>query len=557
MSRTGILQVLISKTALALILLGLTACNFPFTEKPAGETQTPPVNSLVESFPIDPLFKDFYEYLGGEAVLGAAISPAIPLGNIQSQYLESALLLYDPLATESDRFTLAPLGVYLGISEEPLPDPGQPEVRYTNGHVIYDEFVPFYEQLGGARFVGRPLTEARHNPAKLRIEQYFENLGFYRLQGDPPGKVRLIAYGAYSCDQRCRHPSVASSIPSLHGFLPGPFAKTASFLGLGFTGLTLSEPYRNREGQMEVIFQNLVMVLEPEQVGQAAASQYSIRLLLPAVFFGDRPAAPASAPSLAERLWVPLSLRVGLSSATATPGGLPVVEIETAETTFLVSFKPIVEILGILRQPPVREKADPLLVFYPTGEGKGYHVPVYFDQYLRRYGGSAVSGDPITEAFPISGGIFRQCFINLCLDFDPGAPAGRQLRPAPLGAEYEARFHLDTGTGWKADRQGPVQLKVWEDQAFVPPWEGPVIYAGLSQAGQPLGGRKLELTLTLPDNSRQAHALPQTDSQGQTSIRLPAIQAPNGTLVPYWVCLAEGTGANTCIEDHYLIWNYP
>jgi hypothetical protein len=543
---------------LVFILFGLSACNFPTGDMPRVETQSPVVTSPVDAYPVDPLFQDFYTYLGGEPVLGPAISPAIPFGNIQSQYLESALMLFDPMAAPSERYTLAPLGVYLGISEEPVPDPGQPEARYANGHIIYEEFVPFYERLGGARFVGRPLTEARHNPAKLRIEQYFENLGFYRLEGDPPGKVRLIAYGAYSCDQRCRHQTAAASIPSLHGFLPGPFGKAASTLGLGFTGLTLSEPYRNEDGQMEVIFQNLVMVLEPEMVGSEAQAGFSIRLLLPAVFVDDQAAPTIVESGMAERVWVPLLLHVGLSSATETVTAEIESFEEVSQTAFeQVSFKAIAERLGIPRQPPGEKKDDPLLVFYPIGDGLGYNVPAYFDQFLQRYGGRAVSGDPIGEVFPSTGGVFRQCFANLCLDFNPNGAEGQQLRLAPLGVEYQARFHPSRGAGWATEDQSPVRLEVSEDPGFVTPAEGPRILAQTTRAGQPAAGQVLELTLTRPDNSQQTFSLPPTDAQGETSVLLPLIDAPNGTLAPYKVCLVNAEIEQTCVEDHYLIWDYP
>jgi hypothetical protein len=307
-----------------------------------------------------------------------------------------------------------------------------------------------------------------------------------------------------------------------------------------------------------VIFQNVVMVLEPEQAGSDTPARFALRLLLPAVFFDDLAAPATNVPGMTDRLWIPLVLRVGFRSEAGSPAAEIEPEQEITGLNFnLVSLKPIVELLGIQRQPPVQQKADPLLAFYSTGDGLGYNVPVYFDQYLQRYGGRSVIGDPIGEVFPVSGGVYRQCFTNLCLDFDPSAPAGRQLRPAPLGIEYKARFHTQDETNWKVESQAPFQLEVIEDTAYVTPLEGLQIRVSLSQAGLPLSDQNLVLTLTLPDNSQQSFSLPPTDGQGMTSIVLPAVDAPNGTLIPYQVCLDEAEAAVTCVEDHYLIWDYP
>jgi hypothetical protein len=46
------------------------------------------------------------------------------------------------------RFTLAPLGVEMGVIEPPVKPPEQAGFAYDGGHVIAPEFLPLYEKLG-------------------------------------------------------------------------------------------------------------------------------------------------------------------------------------------------------------------------------------------------------------------------------------------------------------------------------------------------------------------------------------------------------------------------
>ena len=59
-------------------------------------------------------------------------------------------------------------------------------------------------KLGGEPTTGTLLTPVRYNLQEKRIEQYFENIGFYRQVNDPDDKVQLLAYGAYTCEEKCK-----------------------------------------------------------------------------------------------------------------------------------------------------------------------------------------------------------------------------------------------------------------------------------------------------------------------------------------------------------------
>jgi hypothetical protein len=439
-----------------------------------------------DSYPVDPLFNDFYSFLGGMSRLGPAISPLQEDGGRKLQYVEAGLMINDPQATESERFRLAPLGLDFDVAEPALADPGLPGQRFVDGHLLFPEFAPFYEQLGGAQYVGRPLMEARYNLSKERFEQYFENLGFYRLDRDPPGTVRLLAYGAFACNHRCRYTPPGAGIPIRGGLLPPHFAGLAARLGLGFTGRTLAGPQPGVDGRQEVVFENLVLVEEPGATGG-------------------------------------------------------------------VTLRPIVEMLGIEPGPPVEREERPLMVFYAIEGDLGHFVPVFFDDYLQRYGGIEFSGLPIAEVDQPQGGSFRQCFKNLCLDLDPEAPEEQRLRPAPLGAAYQKDINQDDFE--EGQLLEGVQLQVWESQSFVASDQPLEIHVAVFEANVPLMNREPVLTLILPDNSLRTYHFPPTAADGQSTLVLPPISAPNGTLIAYEVCL-EGLGEDKiCEGENYLIWN--
>ncbi len=147
-------------------------------------------------YSVDPVFREFYNVLGGQPVLGNAISRVGEKDGITYQYTMAGKMTFDPQRPAAQRFELAPLGIELGIG-----DPGATKVE------VDISFQALYDQLKGNAFVGKPLTNLIFNEEKDRSEQYFENLGFY--QGpDTDGDVYLLPYGAWACGEECR-----SSLP--------------------------------------------------------------------------------------------------------------------------------------------------------------------------------------------------------------------------------------------------------------------------------------------------------------------------------------------------------
>ena len=147
-------------------------------------------------YPVDPIFEDFYNDLEGAEYLGSAISQVFERDGSQCQYTINSLMCFNPDITGLLRYQLAPLGLDLEIQDTPRAIPGINSPRIVDGYSIYPEFIPAYDTLFGALHVGAPLTNPIYNEDHDRIEQYFENLGFYKNSRDPEGKVYLLEYGA-------------------------------------------------------------------------------------------------------------------------------------------------------------------------------------------------------------------------------------------------------------------------------------------------------------------------------------------------------------------------
>jgi hypothetical protein len=440
------------------------------------------------TYPVDPLFLDFYNFLGGEERLGPAISAVTGTEVQKQQYVQAGLLLYDSQASESERFNLAPLGNGFTPSDAYQENPSPVFNQTANLPPIYPSFMELYEAIGGARFAGQALAEARYNLEKARWEQYFENLGFYQLDQDE--QVRLMAYGASACGFRCRYRPPSDSIPSRMGALPEPFSGRVEVLGQAFTGSLLAGPWMAADGQQEVVFENLVLVV-------------------------DR----------------------------SSPAG--------------VAARPLPEAVGLPPQPLSLRQPDPLMIFYPLKGELGHNVPAYFNAFLEQHGGLEVSGLPTSEVIQIEQGFYRQCFTNLCLDFDLNTSAGKQLGPAPLGDLYLESAVEKQVSFVQSQSLEDVNLQIWEGRTFVSSDETQQVHVAVFEDGQPLKNREPVLSLVLPDGSRLSYHFPPTGEDGLSSLSLPEIPASSGTLIAYQVCLKGLAGESVCMGDNFMIWNHP
>ncbi len=184
-----------ARILILLLCLCLSAC--------LSNNQQTITTSDSDLYAVDPVFREFYNFLGGKDILGEAISPAQDDDGVFSQYVVNGLMMFDPQAPAARKFQLGALGTKFGIDSSGAAD-----------GAVAAPFEQLYDQLGGEVFVGKPLTGQVYNSEKNRSEQYFENLGFY--QGpETEGVVRLLPYGAWMCDEECRSSTPTNAILAL------------------------------------------------------------------------------------------------------------------------------------------------------------------------------------------------------------------------------------------------------------------------------------------------------------------------------------------------------
>lgn len=476
-------------SALLLILsLLLSGCG-----KNAGKNQ-----SYGKTVEVAPSFREFYQTLGGEAILGSAISESFSFNSYECQYTVNALMCMNPAATDSDRFFLYPLGLSMNIQEAPSASSTQENGRVVNGYSIYEEFTTLYDRLSAGRYAGAPLTQVRLNYSQQRIEQFFENVGFYRRFSDSPGQVHLLAYGAYSCEKNCEYsPSVdALIINSNKAVNDQPFLPSLGRMG-GATvfGEPLTQPYIASDGYEEQVYENAVIF------------------------------APAG-------------------NATS------------------VKLRPLPLLLNMVKTDPGPKKysSSDGVVFYPVQGELGYHVPVDFDRFIASHGGLEISGNPIAEIMEYSAGVYRQCFENYCLDYTPSAPEDQRIKLAPLGRQYLDQLQSQSAEQLFTISPDTVSLTVSEQfKRLSPDTPQKIDLTAVRKTDQqPLANIEADLDITLPDNTHYTAVFPATTSDGKSSLIVPAMTSvPNGSILTYRVCLKAATTQPVCNSGSYLIWNTP
>ncbi len=471
-----------------LLALLLTAC----TDGLIAPTQ----GGIGSTYPVDTTFKEFYQTLGGEQILGPAISALENRENLQCQFTESILMCFNPAATDSSRFSLYPLGRELGIQEEAhmAASAVSPSARVVDGFTIYEKFLPLYDRLFGARYVGRPLTEMRINQDLQRVEQFFENVGFYQNLGDPNGPVFLIPYGSYLCGGSCSaHLNEYWSIVKSN-LAEQPFAASVARLGgPSVFGSLLLKPQIAKDGYLEQAYANAIFYAPQDDLSQ-------------------------------------------------------------------VRLRPLPSMLGYPVQPLEAPKSHPQLVFYEIQNGMGHNVPRPFDEFIAMHGGRDLSGDPTTEVTLVPGkNIYEQCFENYCLTYDPAASDMMKVRMVALGKEYFDRFpppeDIQLRNLFTPDT---IKLVISADKPNLNDNEAQIIRVLVQQrdSGTPLERVESTLVLSFPDRPAIRYFLPPTDSQGMTVLTIPPQpNIANGTRLSYQVCLNLPSDRPICALDSYLIWN--
>ncbi len=449
------------------------------------------------TYSIDPIFREFYASLGGQDVLGQAITALFNHRTQQCQYTVNALLCFDPLQQGIDRFSLYPLGESLGIQDEPGVASGGELV--VDGYQIYEEFEKLYQKLHGPLYTGKPLSQPRFNSNKNRIEQYFENVGFYRALDDPTGEAHLLAYGVYACDSDCRYkPPQSGIVVTGVENVEQPFlTQVARLGGLNVFGLALTNPYLAPDGKLEQVYENVILAAPPDDLNSVNLRDLPVQLGM-----------PSSPP--------------GLQAYSESQG----------------------------------------VVFYAVDGELGYHVPLAFDHFIAQHGGREICGNPLGEVTQLDGDVFRQCFEHYCLLYDQRAEESFRVRMAPLGLEYlsgaQAALPQEEVETFAVSPDS-VHLLVAAASPRAAADEPQTFRLTLLRASdqQPVANIEAELILTLPDGRQLNYKMPPSGEDGQASLTVPPLkpQPQNASVIAYQVCLNAPSSQPICAADSYLIWN--
>jgi hypothetical protein len=230
-----------------------------------------------------------------------------------------------------------------------------------------------------------------------------------------------------------------------------------------------------------------------------------------------------------------------------------------------IRLRPLSKMLGMTETAPGPKQFDMRqnVIFYPVDGELGYHVPVFFDEFIAAHGGQEISGNPISDTFKVTNSsgkdVARQCFENYCLEYDPTAPKGQNTRLSELGRQY-AQINNLSGVASPADQN--LSLMVSTDKSEVASSESQIFYllAYKRRSLEPASDAVARVELTLPDGTVNSYRSDPTGANGWVSMTIPPLtDTTNGTVVAYKICLENSDGSatdpTTCVSDTFVIWN--
>ena len=506
------------------------ACGGPAATPPPA-TPTP-----VGYFAPDPIFLEWLEDLQRMQMMGPAISPVIHEGSITRQYFVGGELIFDPYAPKEEVFSLASVALQHGISQPPVPIPAMPELKYSNGHVIYPDFLPAIEGMGGLLWTGQPLTDASYNLIFRRYEQYFENVGFYRMEGD--SQVHLLAYGAWSCQDQCSQVGVTKqNVVPIDGFIEPPFQGYVSEVGADITGYPVVPAYTNAEGKWQLVLEH--MLLEAQQ----RTDPNSVSPLPLPELLDITPEAP-----------LPYSNDPNMYFYS-TDGN--------------TGYEIPIYFWDYLEQHGGIEVSGPPITHYALLQPQMYHqcfsnLCLVYD--LTMYPEARIHPEPLGYAYVVKFPSPDQLPTETPAATMPPATVVPTLESSPVAPvtvspEATAATQATAAPQTAGEQPGmrEIALHVWAQYSSVDTQkqQGQMIGIWVMENGRPLENTTPVLVLNSPDGSSQTYEMPPTTPNGQSSLLLPEIKAENGAVFPYRVCITAAEGLRVCGASFFVIWNNP
>ncbi|GAB4481950.1 MAG: hypothetical protein Kow0088_24570 [Anaerolineales bacterium] len=468
-----------------------------------GTSQPETESAAHKLFPPASEIQTYYREVNGEEILGALISPRLEDGNYIYQYAVNALLFCER-GMSGDNVRFAPIGLDLNLPTRRELLGNAEATSGVNGLPIYAEFLPLYKRLGEGKRIGMPLSGLRYNPRQRRYEQYFEGVGMYRSESDPPGRVKLLAYGAWKCGEACLYPipSQAEVVPPIP--IDSRVLPLVEKVGVDFTGFALSPAIKGVDGTEMVIFENIVIEIRADK-------ENGLKL-------------------------APLPQKLGI-----LPEGM-VSKQEDEKKVFLSldgdkghhvwrSFMAYMDAHGGLG-----------LIGLPIGEpqeGEDGSVRQCFENAC------LIEDRQIEGVYRIRPSPLGFEYATLYLGAEAGAGNQADSQSAPQPQKATASPEQDQ----------EVTLEIIEERPFVEQEQQQTVGIIVHFGDRPAKGLTPTLYLSFSDGQSFEFEMPPTNAQGKSYFTIPPTQVPNGTLVNYRICIAAPSGVDVCALDDYLIWS--
>jgi len=458
-----------------------------------------------QKYSLDPVFRIFVRNLGDTDIIGPVISPVMEYGDKKTQFVEKGLLVFDPSSTQAGMVRFWPVGRELQV-EEPsinLPAALDEGALFINGHYISTDFAKFITQIGGLSVTGSPLTEVHFNPFYQRYEQFFENVGLYKLKNELDGDVHLLSYGSWMCAENCTPGPDKSAFLDIAGPVSEPYLSLVNKVGRDFAGYPLNCEIKTPEPVSPEIkvFKNLVMTADPN-------TQDSARLLSIPELIGIPKEAPSQEIFEDRAIFIPTNI-----------------------------------------------------------EGEGFNVPIPLLDYIERHGGLGISGLPITHFKKYGEGfrqcfeylcLTHQPEAVSWLQTQPEALGYFYIRLHPECKNFKVSGPFQSDPADAGAKIADIQLKTWEEFPYLSPGYAQTIHVSVKdKINRPLAGYEVDLVVKVPDSSGNLQLkFPPTDASGQSEADVPILVLPSGTLVPYQVCVGIAD-ERLCLDEDYVIWENP
>lgn len=482
-------------------LLLLTAIIFLMLIGTACSDTGSPKNRIAES-PIERNLREFYENLGGKSILGDFLSPVLQDGERYYQFTEKAVLVFDPQPSVLKQYYLHPVGLEMGFQEPPEPMPADPDVVYVNGYIVWPEALDLFNEWGR---MCKPISALHYNEEYKRFEQYFDCFGVYRLEDEPVGNIHLLDYGAWYCEGKC-----SSYSPNSTGFIP-------------------SKIFPGKPDKEELVAAEALIIDAADRIGRAITG-----FPLTSTYLSD---------DGAQYIKIYENVVFALNKENPT-------------RAFVLA---ITHSLNIRPGKPKPEIKETGAEFTQVKDQLGYTVRSYFLDFITLHGGKESSGTPIMNEYALNNSVMRQCFENVCLDYHKKAGDGLKVRPAPLGYIYrELYYREEPDQPVIVSANSNITIYPWETSALIPSDEAQEIGAAIYDNFIAVPDVEVVLRVRMPDNTWIDSDPQTTDGEGKVNFHLDPIQAPNGTIILYQVCLYGLNGSkNFCVMEDFTIWGNP